>query len=42
MFKQSVNSKYKHTVLQLWVEINKMLKWEVAGYYEGKEGKSVW
>lgn len=43
IFKQYMNSKYKHTILQLWVEIiKKMLKWEVAGQYEGKEGKSVW
>lgn len=45
MFKQYMNSKYKYTILQAWVEIvkkKKILKWEVARHYEGKEGKSVW
>lgn len=36
MFKQYMNSKYNHAILQLWVKINKMLKWAVAGHYEGK------
>lgn len=43
MFQQYMKSKYKHTTLQLWVEIiKKNTNVEIAGHYEGKEGKSVW